>query len=252
MLLDIREFRLPKAGNSLEEYEDALACDLRAGRFAIADGATESSFAGLWARELVEGYVASPPPGSPWGLRRWLEPLQRQWHAAINWDQLLWYAEAKARAGAFASLLGLELEPAGRWRALAVGDSCLFQVRGRDLVLAFPLERAEEFGNRPLLLSSNRANNRRVWREVRTTAGDGHPGDLLLLATDALAHWLFSQHEVGERPWEMLREIEGQREFEGLITRIRQTGQIRNDDVTLLLVPLRPPASGGKEGPCLP
>lgn len=253
MLLDIREFWFPKAGNCPEEYEDAFACDSRAGRFAIADGATESSFAGLWARDMVEAYVTTPPPGSAWGLRRWLEPLQGRWHAAIDWGQLPWYAEVKAQAGAFASLLGVELDPAGRWHALAVGDSCLFHVRGQDLVRAFPLERAEEFGNSPLLLSSNPASNHpRVWREVRTLAGDGRPGDLFLLATDALAHWLLSRSEAGERPWEMLRETEGQGEFEGLVMRLRQTGQIHNDDTTLLLVHLLPAASGGEEAQSLP
>ena len=43
-----RPFRLQKRGNRLDEYEDACAGDATLGRFAIADGATESSFAGQW------------------------------------------------------------------------------------------------------------------------------------------------------------------------------------------------------------
>ena len=38
--------RLPKQGNTDAEYEDAWAADAAAGRFAVADGASETSFAG--------------------------------------------------------------------------------------------------------------------------------------------------------------------------------------------------------------
>ena len=48
--LQWQSLSLPKRGHSPEEYEDALAGDPRSGRFAVADGASESSFAGLWAR----------------------------------------------------------------------------------------------------------------------------------------------------------------------------------------------------------
>src|SRR5947207_1887149 len=49
---DIKVFCCPKLGNSLEEYEDAWAhrqSRTPVGiRVAVADGATESSFAKLW------------------------------------------------------------------------------------------------------------------------------------------------------------------------------------------------------------
>jgi len=41
-----RALGLPKRGHSAEEYEDAFAGDPKVGRFAVADGASESSFAG--------------------------------------------------------------------------------------------------------------------------------------------------------------------------------------------------------------
>ena len=40
---------LSKQGNTDAEYEDAWAVDAAAGRFTIADGASETSFAGRWA-----------------------------------------------------------------------------------------------------------------------------------------------------------------------------------------------------------
>jgi hypothetical protein len=56
-------FWLPKAGNSDSEYEDAFfprRLKRRNGRrlrFAVADGATETSFSGVWARLLVSSFV---------------------------------------------------------------------------------------------------------------------------------------------------------------------------------------------------
>ena len=40
-----RALSLPKQGHATDEYEDAWAADPAAGRFAVADGASESVFA---------------------------------------------------------------------------------------------------------------------------------------------------------------------------------------------------------------
>ena len=55
-----QSFFLPKRGNAAEEYEDAFAGDPASGRFAIADGASESCFAAAWAKIVVESYVKTP------------------------------------------------------------------------------------------------------------------------------------------------------------------------------------------------
>ena len=121
-------FHLPKSGNSAEEYEDAFAASPEHGRFAVADGASESSFAGLWARLLVEGFVKEAR--KPWEETGWLKPLHERWAAEVNRRPLPWYAEMKRQEGAFATLLGFALRSPDHWRAVAVGDSCLIQVRG--------------------------------------------------------------------------------------------------------------------------
>ena len=54
---------LPKEGSREDEYEDAFApaqaADDAPSEFlcAVADGATETSFSGLWAQLLVEAYT---------------------------------------------------------------------------------------------------------------------------------------------------------------------------------------------------
>ena len=258
-------FWLPKAGNAESDYEDAFA--VAGQRVAIADGATESSFARAWAEALVQGLVSAdlsadgidPRDAAAAALQRKVTSLQRVWHSRIAWDRLPWFAEDKARSGAFATLLtfhyGVDMEEGGavdegaekgasrnsaaRWSAVAVGDSCLFQVRDRAMIAAFPLERAEQFNSRPMLLSSNAANNERVWDTLVQREGECLPGDLFLFATDALAHWFLEEVESGATPWETLLDVRSHADFAALVDRLRGAHVMRNDDVTLvrLVVP---------------
>ena len=57
----LREGWLPKDGNGPEEYEDAFRSLPEQGRFAVADGATETSFSGIWAAALVAAFAQAPP-----------------------------------------------------------------------------------------------------------------------------------------------------------------------------------------------
>ncbi len=225
-------FRLPKSGNSAEECEDACAQNDSAGRFAIADGASESIFAGEWARELCEAFVADE--SSEDGMVAWLSEARKRWQAIVQEQPELWHVAEKLRDGSFATFLGLRITPTdrgGRWRAIAVGDSCLFIVRGRALAFAFPLDAAEQFGNRPALLGSRQEGNFRVAAASGELAG----GDALYLMTDALAEWFLRQFASGGRPW---KELDGLSDasFADWIQLQRQNRRLKNDDVTLLRI----------------
>ncbi|HEY2954569.1 MAG TPA: protein phosphatase 2C domain-containing protein [Candidatus Eisenbacteria bacterium] len=223
----------PKSGNAATEYEDAYAVEAAAQRYAVADGASETSFARQWAELLVDRFVRQAPP--PEGLREWVAPMQAEWAGANQPKATAWYAEEKARDGAFSSLLGVAIDES-RWRALAIGDSCLFVVRAGKLARAFPLERAEQFNNRPLLLSSVARANRQVWEDVRSGEGDLQERDQLLLMTDALAQWFLAEAELGRRPWAALARADCQETFREFVDWLRHGGALRNDDVTLVRV----------------
>src|SRR6266436_3478018 len=100
-------FHVPKMGNTEQEYEDAfwppvdLDQKLQTLKFAIADGATETSFASVWAQLLVKGYCEGK-------FNRGLKSValadpRREWTAAVTSRSLPWYAEEKLRYGAFSS-----------------------------------------------------------------------------------------------------------------------------------------------------
>ncbi len=223
----------PKSGHTANEYEDAFAVGPDAFRLAVADGASETSFARQWAELLVRGFVEEAPRAVE--LQDWIAPLRAAWREAHEGRATAWYAEAKARDGAFSSLLGLVIE-GGRWRALAVGDSCLFVVRAGKLARAFPFERAEQFSNRPVLLSSVARANGDLAGETSVDEGDLQAGDQLLLMTDALAHWFVVEAGLGRRPWAALAKLTTEEQFTALVEVLRAGRALRNDDVTFVQV----------------
>jgi len=223
----------PKSGNTASEYEDAYAVKPEALRFAVADGASETSFARQWAELLVEGFVQEAPSAA--GLREFVTPLQAVWSEGQKGKATAWYAERKAADGAFSSLLGLSID-GDRWRAVAVGDTCLFVVRSGKMLRAFPLERAEQFSNRPSLLSSLSRANVGVWDDIATVEGELVEKDRLLLMTDALAQWFLVEAEMGRRPWAALAKVTTPEQFQAYVDCLRAGGALRNDDVTLVSV----------------
>ncbi len=265
----LTELWAPKAGNSPEEYEDAFRAvfpehaetdteagepdtpDAGAARVAVADGASESAFAREWANALAGAFASAPPDLGGLtadSLDEWLRPAREEWREGVPWDDLPWHGEAKARAGAFATLLGLTIEAAPdgdegdegdedgealAWRALAVGDSCLFIVRDGRLAVSFPLEDAAEFGNTPVLVCSNPDNAENLWNGVSQRSGDCEAGDRFILASDAIACWFLAADAAGEKPWETIAAL-APPDWDGWVEDQRRAGLMRNDDVTLL------------------
>lgn len=228
-----RSFFLHKDGNQPDEYEDAFAGNPKVGRFAVADGASESSFASLWAKLLVEGFVA-PRAGSA----AWMPPLHQRWAAAVDHLELDWFGEEKRERGAFATFMGLAFKKDGRWKASAVGDCCLFQVRGGALHESFPLARSADFGNRPQLLGSR---NRNGLAQAKLKFGRWKPGDRFFLMTDALAQWFLLSHEEDRKPWKLL--LKGLLHADATamtacVGKLRRDGELKNDDVTLVAIGL--------------
>lgn len=243
-------FRLPKGGNSDEEYEDAYwpqdATETELSgprlRFAVADGATEASFSKQWAELLVQGYCEGQlDVGSDARLARALQPLQQAWNERVSIKPLPWYAEEKAKSGAFSSLVGLTIyrrKSEIRWSSVAIGDSCLFHVRDGRPIASFPMECSKQFNNRPILISSNLASNDQLAIHIHRKHGTCCPEDAFYLMTDAIACWALSEHEFEQHPWGTLRDLgtDESPTFEEWVTALREKRAMRNDDVTLLRI----------------
>ena len=216
----------------------------RTARVAVSDGASESAFAREWANVLVDAFVSRPPDTcglTEDSMRDWLTAAQEKWCADVPWNLIPWHGEAKARAGAFATLLGLTVgtrEGSSRrlsWRAVGVGDSCLFVVRDDRLWLSFPLEDAAQFDNSPTLVCSNPDKVGELWDNVHQSGGECVVGDLFILASDALACWFLGRNAEGEKPWKTLLAL-GASVWTDWVEEQRHSGLMRNDDTTLVII----------------
>lgn len=243
MAIDAREFWLPKHGSTDAEYEDASSIALKDFRFAIADGATEASFSGIWAKKLVRAF-AKKEISVPLPLEA-LKPIQAEWLKIVHRRPLPWYAEEKVNNGAFAAFLGLELsEEAGAggvkrtWQASAAGDACLVQIRGNKIHDAFPYKDSASFNNHPDLLGSTNIFNGSGEGLISHQTGTWGCDDVFFLMTDALACWFFKSVEQGQEPWNVLRDLdtEAQGSFEDFVAGLRSANAMKNDDVTLVRV----------------
>ena len=223
----------PKPGNRPAENEDATAAG--GNRFAVADGATEGWQSGEWAAHLAHLFVRHPP--APADFPTWLAAVRDRWAPPYSKD-LPWYAEAKRAEGSFATLLGVEFRASKKtpgewaWKAVAVGDSCLGRFRGGRLLDAFPLSSAAAFSNRPPLVPSS---SERRCPDPEWLAGRAEPGDVFVLATDAVAASLLADTDPAWAAW---RADQGVPDSERLLELLDALSPTPNDDATLVVVVL--------------
>ena len=239
----VRHFVLPKGGSGAEECEDAVAFDAGALRFAVADGATEAFDARRWAGRLASEWVGGgEAPLTAAEFAPWLKEQGEWLHASWEGRKLSWYAEEKRRAGSFAAFVGLRLEGAGRcltWRAAALGDSCLVQRRGGEVVAALPLSSAEGFNSTPPLAPSNEALVGPVLARLVEAEGCAEPGDAFLLATDALAAWYFdalARRRTDADEFDSLLAASDNVSLSRLVRRERAAARMRDDDVAAVRI----------------
>ena len=235
-------FWMPKKGNSIEEYEDSAypldSFESEASEFkcAVADGATETSFAGFWAALLCEGFAENFE----------LKELRQTWNTAVRQKELPWYAEEKLEKGAYAALVGLHLKK-GRGKknpfiVEATGDCCILHIRENQMLSSFPLSRSEEFNNSPALICSHEFPSVDAQMQKQTTKGEWKDGDTFFLLSDAFACWALKRQEELEDVANVLQNIETQDDLNRLVEEERQLilddgrPAMKNDDVTFLCV----------------
>jgi hypothetical protein len=241
---------MPKMGDDDSEWEDAFTCDERLGAAAVADGASEGIFSRAWSALLCESLVAEPIDlGDPEAVAGRVQALRADWLRRIDYPSRRYTQQAKVdQTGAAATLLVLRLssrppldpgdalaptagdDPHG-WRAWAVGDSCLLHVREGRLLGTFPIGVSTDFGIAPALVRTRPDTRTPAFLEAR---GSCRPGDLFLLATDAVAQALLRDVEEGTPPdWHRYEGLDLDA-WRAEIDDLRRRRRIVNDDSTLV------------------
>ncbi|MBW4628236.1 MAG: hypothetical protein KME49_22665 [Brasilonema octagenarum HA4186-MV1] len=247
------------------ENQDAWFALPEFGLMAISDGATNgSTLTSVWSNLLAQSFCNSSqqkpcefirdtlcvkPPA--YRHADWLQPLQDQWQQKYqqmqqrvqNKSSNAWNPsaapQAKRNAKGAATFLGVHLLPTdsqgkGKWQAIAVGDSCVFQFRkinGKyELLKAFPIEQSTDFSSKPSGFTSRK--DMALIGNIKFIEEEYELGDTFFLATDALAEWLLKNREYGKDDWQKLLEIEDQVEFNRTIKDLRDRTEIAFDDTT--------------------
>jgi hypothetical protein len=210
-----------------EKNEDSAAGNIDAGRFAVSDGASMAARSDIWSRLLTEAFVHGNDPLAD-DTRTTLR--QCWWERAYK-PGLRWHARDKLARGSAATFLGLRVAE-NTYHLTAVGDSCLFHLAGKDLVLVAPLTDWTDFSRFPELVHTTPVVPAdHVW----TGGGALGDGDVLLLTTDAVAKYLLRRHsETGELP-PILDHLGDEERFTHFIEQAREQG-LDNDDSTVCVV----------------
>lgn len=238
----VTEAHRPKLGNDEIEYEDAFAFSEDRNRYAIADGASDSVFSGIWARNLVKTFteldtmVADITADTIYSL---ISSSRDSWYRDINWDRLSLFVKNKAVKGSFSTFLGIDthlFEGTYSIDVVAVGDSCIFYLQD-GVLKSFPIDDPSKFGNTPNLLWSGYGapfTGEFRWKkpEFSTFSFVMNPGDSIILATDALAKWMLENRETA---WDSLIDCSNYSEF---FDDLRTKREMRNDDITMALITL--------------
>lgn len=228
---------VPKHADAPSDNEDAYRVDEERGRVVVSDGASESFDAKIWARLLVDTFLETDPS----------EPTIAECVATFGTlhdpEGMSWSRAAAFERGSFATLLIAQEGSGDRLDILSIGDSLAVLTDGQVLLGQWPYDTAEQFAEKPVLLSTKAELNADLLQDggdLVVTAG-WERGDLqgpvfLLCMTDALGAWLLARMQVGDvSALERLLEIRDRATLEELVERERNIGAMRRDDSTLVI-----------------
>jgi hypothetical protein len=243
-------FHEPKLGSTETEWEDGAGHDpgapasRRSARCIVVDGATEAYDSIRWVGQLVDSFLGIEPDGGWPALNgremdEWFGLMQDRWLRTAPGTFGSIFEERKFHDdGSFATLLGCEIRdldgPRPTWTAVALGDTVLFHVRGGALLTQFPPLGPDDFGLNPEGVFTQPSARERMRSALTRAEGGLGVGDRLFLATDALADWMVRTE--GELLWRTLDRLDHPALFRRLVADRRRTGEMKNDDVTLLRV----------------
>lgn len=242
--LRVKSFITHKESESSTDCEDAYAENDSLGRYAIADGTSQSFFPKQWAELLVNHFcetTALSLDQKNW--EEWLVPIQQEWYYQVEkrvnkLKQFHLTNRFDAGESAASTFIGLEVDRAKKeWKALIIGDSCLFHIGGSQLLKSYPIENFKSFTELTEAFASFAGDNH-IAPEI---VGDkANPGDVLILATDALAKWIMEYKETGklEDALTQLNRIETDKQFCQFVdcARLAEDIPLEDDDVTLMMI----------------
>jgi hypothetical protein len=232
----------------------------------VAGGVAGSFVPGPWARIVAQGFVECGGKfAGKWDFQAWLIDCSQQWQ---RWIEHRWIPTMNAlrtrngdrpgdwsndlRQGAQTTLIGCSLVSNMEYQdsptsatIFAVGDGEFFLFSpnpggGYDIAETFPFSDLNEFGVRPDTLVTVQRTDllERAWVQRKTMHINVFSGDLIVLASGSLAKWLLAQVYQNSNKWLPLITCNSLQEFEQRVRAELHNGQIEDDDLTMLVIPI--------------
>lgn len=244
--LKVRSFKTHKKGENEADCQDAYELNEGIDRYAVADGATLSFFPKEWAEFLVNYFCYKKDiflslEDENW--EDWIEPIQQEWleyvSKTVQESKTYMLVDRLSRfESALSTFIGIEFNrDKEEWNTLIIGDSCLFHQSEFEF-RSYPLQKLEDFPHRPNSFASFAKDNP-VGDPPEVISGKVSPGDIFILATDALSKWIIQQDAADNlnNILERLKNIENDEQFEQFVDQARnEEVHLVNDDVTLMFI----------------
>lgn len=246
---------IPKTNESPSDCQDTIAANPQTGRFAVADGVTRSFFPAEWSRLLVEHFCFDSSDLNLTLLKTknwqdWLTPIQDKWSALIQEKVSKKTGMASvhlknsllSNEPAASTFTGIEIRSNGQgnfeWQGMVIGDSCLFHFKGNK-INSYLAKSSLDFNYHPEYFSSVPIGKN---HQPTFISGTFESGDVFLLATDALAKWIFNQYERGgttwNQTWVSLMNLRNWKDLYSFVANAREKVEnpMDDDDVALIIL----------------
>jgi hypothetical protein len=262
MRVQIKALKYWKTEHGEEGCQDAYRLDESKGLFAVADGAGTSLFPAIWARILVERFIAVPLMSDhPFEVEWWLRPALEIYKTRIPAMSQLrdWSIQQKALSQSSDSTLAAVRIVASdatsaRAQLLVFGDSCvIIGNRQTRNIRSFALHDPDQFAQPPVCLPSLLRVFNRDFHTGHTQEETLGPDDIVVIASDAVSKWIidggggrFTDNEEASKQWQSFQTVCActVEDWPTFIEECRASKEMINDDCTALILDLQADAAG--------
>jgi len=236
----IKGFSTQKPLEKPEENQDAFAINSDKGIFVISDGASSTPRSGLWSRILTQNFIKNEDiirKSRTRGYSKWLEESRKEWKEKAEIEKLpkiiqLKLEKSKGAASTFLGCIYSKIKTKNKLKIFYIGDSCLFLIRNRRIVVYIPFKESEQFGSNPKVLRSLKEGGGE--NHLKTKTIELKANDTIIVATDEVGQWILSRKEKGEQPWKKLENLT-EKKFEKLIEKMRKDKEVDEDDMSVII-----------------
>lgn len=253
--IKIKSFLGPKGGVDYHDGEDRFALNVELGRFAVADGVSQSYLPNLWAEILCEAFVKSHAKAD----ENWIEQYAvcqmasdchywgQQSEAFLNngsEDENFWLKIKRDKYHyAGSTLVGIAIKEKSLYFNV-LGDSCLFlfNQETRKLNSYSTVNEQEGFTNHPdFLWSAGDVVGKSKYGQLPLAPG------YVLLATDKISEWIIRRYARDSHLIERLWSLDSHEAFMSLVEESRSDNSMDDDDVALMIFRIESDVAEGFE-----